>query len=191
MIDAGESGADVAQYFQELTKKLSNEDARNLFSKTDANDVLLMWKQTGMVTRFTFHAFASEILFIWRGANVATTTVDDVLTTIARYVAHQQPQMTEAATAIQNLRPGEFVRASTLIQQFNLTEKDSMDLLRLAVSKGQLAMRFRVRTHTALKELANNWRADLTEFPTEVTDEHDQKISLLNPGNIEVGFERL
>ena len=76
-------------------------------------------------------------------------------------------------------------------QQHGISRSDVVEILNLAVAKGDFEPRFRVNTDSLLVDFANTWRKSLVEFPRTVTDENANTLDLTLPSNIEVAFQRV
>jgi hypothetical protein len=89
------------------------------------------------------------------------------------------------------LKVGEKVRASGLMQTFEISESLALKVLSQAVSAGSLAPRFRVRTELLLDGYLNDWRSSFAEIPQKVVDEFGTEIDVSQATNIEVAYERV
>jgi hypothetical protein len=83
------------------------------------------------------------------------------------------------------------VTPAMLAQQHGISQADVMEILSVALSKGDFEPRFRVNVDAVLLDFPNTWFKSPSDLPKNVTDEHGNTIDLATPSNIEVGFERV
>jgi hypothetical protein len=196
VVDSGEGEENVADYLaivsRELQLGITKEVWREFISKGTADDIHLVWPKLKILTRVSFYDIAPEFLFVWRAGGRDSLHVDHVVRQIEYFCKKAAlPLLSEAAEFVKAQASGTLLKPSNLIQRFNLAYEDSMELLRDAMRRSLVRMCFRVRTENALNEITNEWRSDLHEFPSRVTDIQGNSINLEDPASIEIAFQRV
>ncbi len=194
--DAGENEtveAVVADWLRTSTNvEVTAGQVMEALRRSAASDIVLLWKKLNVVTRVGFTDEGPEIYFIWRGTGAASTLVDTVVRKIVSYHGLlAKPEAAKVRRAILSTGFGVVLKPSALSQEYGISSRAIVDILNEAVANGNFEPRFRVNTHALLQDVQNEWRSDPQGFPRTVMDEHNNKIDLTNPSNIEVGFERV
>jgi hypothetical protein len=194
--DAGEEGKLTTALTEFLSKEgdipVSEAQIRSLLRRSGASDVLLVWKKLGILTRVALLHDGPEFLFIWRDSGPSSTVVDSVLTKVASYERLlKKPGVNVARKEVLASPLDRVVTPAMLAQQHGISQADVMEILSVALSKGDFEPRFRVNVDAVLLDFPNTWFKSPSDLPKNVTDEHGNTIDLATPSNIEVGFERV
>lgn len=172
--------------------EVSPEAIRTILRPMEAVDIMLHWKKKELYTRISFHASASEILFIWKSTIPDTKRIDEILAIIVEYQSYAGiAKLSEAVNFVDEAKPGTIIRPMQVGQQFSLSLEETLKILYRAMDRGVVDILFRVKTDDALVNFKNEWKTNLSEFPTLVKDEHGKSINLADHKNIEVAFKRL
>lgn len=182
----------AAKFWSEARTEIPQEAIRAVFNSMEAVDIILHWRKKELFTRIGFHEFAPEILFIWKSTVPDVSRIDDILAVIVEYQKYAETgKLSEAVNFIDQARPGTVILPTQVGQQFSLSLDETLKILYRAMDRGVVDILFRVKTNDVLMDFDNNWRNNLSEFPTEVMDEHGHSINLGEHKNIEVAFKRL
>lgn len=199
-IDSGELGeptpvprylADFFQVESSAVRSLERE-IRSVIEKSPADSILLAWHKPRIFTRITFHAGPSELYFLWKSGDKSLESVEYVVKQLTAEA--QLAENVDADTALAYLNSisrGSVVRPTDLMQHFSISAEDAFRVLHEATAQGMLHRCYRVNTERRLEDFQNSWRQKLTDFPSVVTTEDGTEISVEDPRNIEIGFERV
>jgi hypothetical protein len=194
--DAGEEGKLAVAITDFLSREgdipVNEVQIRRLLRKSGASDIVLVWKQLKIVTRVALLQEAPEFLFIWREAGRSSYVVDAVLRKVAAYgKLVRVPGIATARSEVLRSPLDDVVRPTVVAQHYGITFTDAVQILSLAVAKGDFEPRFRANTDSLLLDFSNTWRKTLAEFPTSVVAENGEILDLTKPSNIEVAFQRV
>ena len=194
--DAGEEGKIATALSDFLTEEgdipVSEGQIRRLLRRSGASDVVLIWKRLQILTRVALIERGPEFLFIWRDSGPSSTVVDTVLRKVASYEKLlARPDINRIRTQLFAMPRDQVLRPALAAQQHAVSRHEIMEIIGLALAKGDFEPRFRVNTDYTLIDFANIWRRDLTEFPSTVVDEKGRTLDLTVPSNIEVAFQRV
>jgi hypothetical protein len=194
--DAGEEGelTNALTDFLRLegSIRVNENEVRNLLRRAGASDVVLVWKRLEIVTRVALLADGPEFLFVWRGSGPSSTLVDSVLRKVVSYEKlFAKPSVQAARDEILATPRNSMVHPLVMAQKHGLSQAEIIDILGVAVAKGDFEPRFRVNTDALLPDYSNTWRRSTSEFPSIVADEQGNQIDLSVPSNIEVAFQRV
>lgn len=182
----------AGKFLSEAHIEVPAESIRAVFRSMVAADILLHWQKKEIYTRIGFHDFAAEILFIWKSTVPDAARIDEVLAVIVEYQSYTETgKLSNALDFVDHARPGTIIRPMQVVQEFSLSLDETLKILYRAMDRGMVDILFRVKTDDALVDFKNDWRSNLSEFPSEVTDEHGHSINLTEHKNIEVAFKRL
>jgi hypothetical protein len=194
--DAGEEG-DLTFALTDFLRsegsiQVNENEVRDLLRRSGASDIVLVWKRLQIVTRVALQADGPEFLFVWRGSGPSSTLVDSVLRKVASYEKlFAKPNVQDAREEIRTTPVNSMINPAAMAQKHRLSQSEIVDILGIAVSKGEFEPRFRVNTDSLLTDYPNIWRRSTSEFPSVVTDEEGNQIDLSIPANIEVVFQRV
>jgi hypothetical protein len=197
MLDSREGPGSSEQFLSDRFRReahieVPEDSIRAILRSMDAVDILLHWKKKEIYTRIGFHDYAPEILFIWKSTTPDVVLIDEVLAVIVEYQSYVGTgKLSEAVNFVDHTKPGTIIRPTQVVQQFSLSLDETLKILYRAMDRGVVDILFRVKTDDALVDFNNEWRSNLSEFPSEVTDEHGHSINLGEHKNIEVAFKRL
>jgi len=194
--DAGEEGKLTTALTEFLSYEgdipVSEKQIRSLLRRSGASDIVLVWKRLQILTRVALLQDGPEFLFIWRDSGPSSTVVDSVLQKITSYERLlAKPGINATRKDLLASSLDQVVRPAMVAQQHGISRSDVVEILNLAVAKGDFEPRFRVNTDSLLVDFANTWRKSLVEFPRTVTDENANTLDLTLPSNIEVAFQRV
>lgn len=194
--DAGEEGKLTTALTEFLSYEgdipVSEKQIRGLLRRSGASDIVLVWKRLQILTRVALLQDGPEFLFIWRDSGPSSTVVDSVLQKVTSYERLLAKPGSNAIRREVLASPlDQVVRPAMVAQQHGISRSDVVEILNLAVAKGDFEPRFRVNTDSLLVDFANPWRKSLVEFPQTVTDENANTLDLTLPSNIEVAFQRV
>jgi hypothetical protein len=182
----------AGKFLTEAHIEVPAESIRAVFRSMDAADILLHWQKKQIYTRIGFHDFAPEVLFIWKSTVPDSARIDEVLAVLVEYQNYAETgKLSDAVDFVDRAKAGTIIRPTQVVQQFSLSLDETLKILYRAMDRGVVDILFRVRTDDALVDFINDWRSNLSEFPTEVRDEHGHRINLAERKNIEVAFKRL
>lgn len=183
---------DTSELLSKLLKERINPaDVRSALREATADVVWLYWPSLKVDTKLTFDEFAPALLFLWRRGGATTAHLEHVLRRLAPRGAEHLVRVEQAEAFLGTVSRGDVVRVSDLMQRFGLTRDEALGILTPMLATDQFALRFRVRTNKRLLDYENTWSNALDHLPICVTDEDDQEISLVDAGNVEVGYERV
>jgi hypothetical protein len=197
MLDSREGPSSSEEFLANAFRRdarieVSPEDIRTILRSMEAVDIMLHWRKKELYTRISFHASAPEILFIWKSTIPDAAKIDEVLALIVEYQSYAgTAKLSEAVNYVDRAKPGTIIRPVQVGQQFSLSLDETLKILNRAMDRGVVDILFRVKTDDALVDFENEWRTNLSEFPSSVEDEHGQRINLAEHKNIEVAFKRL
>jgi hypothetical protein len=195
--DAGEEGkltASLADFFaQEGEIPVSETQIRNLLRRSGASDIVLFWKRLQIFTRVALlQNGGPEFLFIWRDSGPSSSVVDSVLSKVSAYAKLlNEPKVSAIRKAVLSTPVRQIIQPALAAQMYGISQNELLEIITLAVSRGDFRPQFRVNTDRILVDHTNNWQPSLSEFPKTVTDEDGTAIDLTDPKNIEVAFERV
>lgn len=194
--DAGEEGklttALTDFLHDEGDIRVSETQIRTLLRRSGASDMVLVWKRLQILTRVALLEEGPEFLFIWRDSGPSSTIVDSVLRKVVSYDRLlTKPGLNATRRDLLASPLDHVVRPAMVAQQHGISRREVVEILDIAIAKGDFEPRFRVNTDAILVDFANKWRTSPTEFPRTVTDENGNIIDLTLPSNIEVAFQRV
>ena len=194
--DAGEEGRLTAALTDFLNDEggihVSEKQIRSLLRRSGASDMVLVWKRLQILTRIALLGDGPEFLLIWRDSGPSSTIVDSVLRKVVSYDRYlAKPGLNDTRKELLASPLDQVVRPAMAAQQHGLSRREIVEILDVAVGKGDFEPRFRVNTDAILIDFANKWRGSPAEFPRTVTDENGNIIDLTLPSNIEVAFQRV
>lgn len=170
--------------------KVSPEAIRLAFRSSEAQAIVLLWRQTGLITRFSFRDSLPEILFIWNEAEPSLTLIHKTLFKLAVARTLMGPSLIkEALTKLFELKNGDVVRPTWLEQQFALTYNQALKLLLDECSANRVITVFRMRPDRVAVS-ANNWVESLVDLPRHDVDANGDIVLPSDPSNIEIAFKR-
>ncbi len=196
VLDSGEDEAGLAVYLSTYLREgnvaVDAGNVRSLLQSGTADDIWLLWKKLGLLTRIALQQSVPELLVVWRGEGPDLTKIDAALQALVGHLSASTSSETLAvAEEIDKSPVGSIIIPASLAQHFNLTTDQALRALTNAASQHRVEVRFRVRTDAVLQDFENHWRSTLIEFPQQVTDEHGHAIDLTDRKHIEVAFERV
>jgi hypothetical protein len=194
--DAGEEGkltAAIADFFYiEGDISVNEGQIRTLLRRSGASDIVLVWKRLEILTRVALLHDGPEFLFIWRDSGPSSIAVDSVLQKVTSYERLvTKPGASATRREIFASPLDEVIRPAIVAQKNRISRDEAVEILNLAVSKGDFEPRFRVNTDALLVDFANTWRTSPLQFPRKVSDEDGNIIDLTLRSNIEVAFQRV
>ena len=152
----------------------------------------MVWKRLQILTRVALLQDGPEFLFVWRDSGPSSTVVDSVLRKVTCYERLlAKPGISATRKDVLTSPLDQVVRPAMIAQHHGISRGDVVEILNLAVAKGDFEPRFRVNSDSLLVDFANTWRKSLGEFPRTVTDEEGNTLDLTLPSNIEVAFQRV
>jgi hypothetical protein len=194
--DAGEEGKLTTALTEFLSHEgdipVSEKQIRSLLRRSGASDIVLVWWRLQILTRIALLQDGPEFLFIWRDSGPSSTVVDAVLRKVTSYERLlARPSINATRMDVLASPLDQVVRPAMIAQQHGISRGDVVEILNVAVEKGDFEPRFRVNSDNLLVDFANTWRKSLAEFPRSVTDENGNSLDLTLPSNIEVAFQRV
>lgn len=174
-----------------LTQKLDPAEIRSALREATAGVVWLYWSRLQVDTKLSLTEFAPALLFLWRRGGASTAHLEYILEKLAPRGDQDRARLRQAEEYVRAVPLGDLIRVSDLMQRFGLTRDETLGMLTPMLRSNQFALRFRVLTNKRLLDYENTWITALDRLPVSVTDEEEQEISLVDAGNIEVGYERM
>ncbi|MBS1851775.1 MAG: hypothetical protein JST79_12740 [Acidobacteria bacterium] len=149
--DAGEEGELTTSLTDFLSSEgdipVSEAQIRDLLRRSGASDIVLVWKRLQILTRVALLQDGPEFLFIWRDSGPSSTVVDSVLQKLISYeklVA--KPGANAMRKEILASPLDQIARPALLAQRYGVSRGEVVEILNLAVSRGDFEPRFRVNT---------------------------------------------
>ena len=174
-----------------LNQQIDPADVRSALRNATADIVWLYWRHLKIDTKLSLDEFAPALLFLWRRGGASAAHLEYVLQQLAPRRDEGRERVRQAEAHLRTVPSGDVLRVSDLMQRFGLKRDEALGILTPMLAANQFALRFRVNTNKRLLDYENTWTSALARLPISVTDEDEQEISLVDAGNIEVGYERI
>lgn len=170
--------------------RVSAEAIRLAFRASEAQAIVLLWRKTGLITRFSLRDAYPEVLFVWNEADPSSSLVDDVLKTLAETRTFIGPsRVKDALQTLASMENGQVVRPTWLEQQFDLSPDQAIKILLDECTANRFCVVFRFRPD--LITVPSGWVSSLADLPYETRDLEGKIVSNSDTKSIEVGFKRV
>ena len=167
------------------------EKIKGLAEKMPGDDIHLLWRKLGIITRISVRETPNEIFFVWSKTQPSTALIDVVLGTMFRYREINRTDSSKEAWQYLEAAAAHFVVLPFyLTQRFSIGVEQAFSLLFQASKNGLFETRYRVAKDLS-PDFPNRWVANLRDIPADVITDDGEELSTRNPDVIEIGFERV
>jgi hypothetical protein len=170
--------------------KKDDESPTAAIESWTAENVTLTWLKYKALTRIDYMGETPEILFSWKAVEHRSLwNHDSIIKRMVTFADLENSQVVRNLEAVvSNMSAKDILTVLDISQAANVPLSGALEYLMQMVESKRLGMFFRVKTDQQLLDMYNNWVASLGALPREVETIHGQKIDLMDPRNVEVGF---